>query len=69
MNPHNKHPNSLIAYCIEEVVGNNRTAVDVAREKGISESVIGKWLTKHWFGSRQYDNLEFRESKINKETE
>lgn len=69
MNPLNKHPNSLVAYCIEEVIGNNRTAADVSREKGITKQVIGRWIEKHWFGSRQYDNLEFRESKINQETE
>lgn len=64
MNPHNKHPNSLVAYCIEQVVS-GRTVAEVARDKGVTTTMVSRWLEKHWFGSRQYADFIVMDSKIN----
>lgn len=64
-----KYTNSQIAYCIEEVVGNCRTAADVSRETGVSEQQLGKWLSVHWFGNKYKENFETRESSINELSE
>jgi len=55
----------IIAYCIEEVAGNYRTAADVSRETGVGEQTIGIWLSRHWLGSRSFEDIEVRQSIIN----
>lgn len=60
-----KYSKKTIAYCLEQIVGNNKTAAEVSRETGVGEQTISLWLSKHWFGSRSFEDFETRESIIN----
>lgn len=59
------YPNHTKAKVIEMIVAGGHTQADVERITGISQQIVSRWLTKHYFNWSRSGWIEVRESKLN----